>query len=74
LHAPIISCGLNPQILGEKDSLTLAKELRKREEELNKNCKEQIKIEENGGLKLKDILGSKNPKRAVSKNKGCRTS
>ena len=40
---------------------TLAKELRKREEELNKNCKERIKIEEKGGLKIKDILGSKNP-------------
>ena len=40
---------------------TLAKELRKREEELNKNCKERIKIMEKGGLKIKDILGSKNP-------------
>ena len=39
----------------------LAKELRKREEELNKNNKERIKIEEKGGLKIKDILGSKNP-------------
>jgi hypothetical protein len=28
---------------------------------VNKNCKERIKIEEKGGLKLKDILGSKNP-------------
>ena len=39
----------------------LAKELRKREEELNKNNKERIKIEEKGGLKIKDILRSKNP-------------
>ena len=37
----------------------LAKELRKREEELNN--KERIKIEEKGGLKIKDILGSKKP-------------
>ena len=37
----------------------LAKKLRKREEELNKNCTERIKIEEKGGLKIKDILGSK---------------
>ena len=35
----------------------LAKELRKREEELNKNNKERIKIEGKGGLKIKDILG-----------------
>ena len=39
----------------------LAKELRKREEELNKNCTERIKIEEKGCLKIKDIIGSKNP-------------
>ena len=39
----------------------LAKELRKREEELNKNNKERIKIEEKGGQKIKDILGSKKP-------------
>ena len=39
----------------------LAKQLQKREEELNKNNKERIKIEEKGGLKIKDILGSKNP-------------
>ena len=39
----------------------LAKELRKREEELNRNNKERIKIEEKGGLKIKDILCSKNP-------------
>ena len=40
---------------------TLAKELHKREEELNKNHTERIKNEEKGGLKIKDILGSKNP-------------
>ena len=39
----------------------LAKELREREAELNKNSTERIKIEEKGGLKIKDILGSKNP-------------
>ena len=35
----------------------LAKALQKREEELNKNNKERIKIVEKGGLKIKDILG-----------------
>ena len=39
----------------------LAKALRKREEELNRNNPERIKIEEKGGLKIKDILTSKNP-------------
>ena len=39
----------------------LAKELRKREEELNRNNPERIKIVEKGGLKIKDILTSKNP-------------
>ena len=39
----------------------LAKQLQKREEELNKNTEERIKIVEKGGLKIKDILGSKNP-------------
>ena len=39
----------------------LVKELRKREEELNRNSTERIKIVEKGGLKIKDILGSKNP-------------
>ena len=39
----------------------LAKALRQREEELNKNGKERIKIEEKGGTKIKDILGTKNP-------------
>ena len=37
----------------------LAKQLRQREAELNKNNKERIKIVEKGGLKIKDILGSK---------------
>ena len=37
----------------------LAKELRKREEELNKNNQERIKIVEKGGLKMKDILTTK---------------
>ena len=36
----------------------LAKELSKREEELNRNSQDRIKIEEKGGLKIKDILGS----------------
>ena len=39
----------------------LAKQLQKREEELNRNTEERIKIVEKGGLKIKDILGSKNP-------------
>ena len=39
----------------------LVKELRKREAELNKNSKERIKIEEKGGIKIKDILVTKNP-------------
>ena len=50
----------------------LAKELRKREEELNKNNQERIKIEEKGGLKLKDILGLKNPfKKSHCAEKSC---
>ena len=40
---------------------TLAKELKKREEEINKNSKERIKIVEGGGTKMKDILIVKNP-------------
>ena len=39
----------------------LLKEVRKRMEELNKNSSEKIKIEEKGGLKIKDILVAKNP-------------
>ena len=39
---------------------SLAKELKKREEELNKYNKHRIKIVEDGGLKLKDVLIQKN--------------
>ena len=39
----------------------MAKQLQKREEELNRNTEERIKIVEKGGLKVKDILGSKKP-------------
>ena len=39
----------------------LAKQLRQREEELNHNSKDRIKIEEKGGMTMKDILTSKNP-------------
>ena len=50
----------------------LAKELQKREEELNKNTNERIKVVEKGGLKVKDILGSKNPfKRSNCSQKTC---
>ena len=44
----------------------LAKALRKREEELNRNNPERIKIEEKGGLKIKDFL-PKNPAPFVQK-------
>ena len=37
----------------------LVKELRKRE--MNKTSKGQIKIEEKGGIEIKDILATKNP-------------
>ena len=46
----------------------LAKQLRQREEELNRNSKDRIKIEEKGVMKVKDILTSKNlsaPKKPV---------
>ena len=46
----------------------LAKQLQKREEELNRNTEERIKIVEKGGLKIKDILGSKNPFKTLSCN------
>jgi hypothetical protein len=50
----------------------LAKELKKREEELNRNNQERIKIEEKGGLKIKDILTSKNPfKKSKCAQKTC---
>ena len=38
---------------------TLARELRQREEELNRHSQERVKIVEKGGLKIKDILGTK---------------
>ena len=44
----------------------LATELRKREADLNKHSEERIKIVEKGGLKIKDILSSKN---SVQKSK-----
>jgi hypothetical protein len=50
----------------------LAKDLRIREAELNKNNQERIKIEEKGGLKMKDILCSKNPfKKTTCLQKTC---
>ena len=50
----------------------LAKELQKREEELNKNANGRIKVVEKGGLKIKDILGSKNPlKKSNCSQKTC---
>ena len=50
----------------------LAKELRKREEEMNRNNSERIKIEEKGGLKIKDILTSKDPfKKSKCSQKSC---
>ena len=50
----------------------LAKELQKREAELNKNTEERIRIVEKGGLKIKDILGSKNPfKKSNCNQKTC---
>ena len=39
----------------------LARELKKREEEVNKYCNERIKIIEDGGIKLKDFLVKKDP-------------
>ena len=39
----------------------LLKWLQKREEELNKNDDERVKIVEKGGLKVKDIIAPKNP-------------
>ena len=38
----------------------LVKALTKREVELNRDDEERIKFEEQGGMKMKDILGSKN--------------
>ena len=39
----------------------LLKEMKKREEEINRNSKERIKIVEGGGKKMKDLLIVKNP-------------
>ena len=39
----------------------LAKELKKREQEINKNSHERIKIVEGGGIQMKNILVKKNP-------------
>ena len=51
---------------------TLAKELKKREAEINKNSKERIKIVEGGGTKMKDILVVKNPfPKATCEKKKC---
>ena len=50
----------------------LAKELQKREAELNRNTDERIKIVEKGGLKIKDILGAKDPfKKSNCSEKTC---
>ena len=52
--------------------MVLVKALQKREEELNKNRKERVKMVEKGGLKIKDILGSKNPfKKSKCEQKTC---
>ena len=40
----------------------------KREVELNRNTEDKIKIVEKGGLKIKDILGYKNPFKTLSCN------
>ena len=47
----------------------LAKELQKREEEINKFSKERIKIIEDGGIKLKDFLVCKDPFPVLKCNK-----
>ena len=39
----------------------LAKELKKREQEINQNSHERIKIIEGGGIQMKNILVKKNP-------------
>ena len=44
----------------------LVKDLKQREEEINKNSDERVKIVEKGGMKIKDMLETKNP----FKNKG----
>ena len=50
----------------------MAKKVRKREEELNRNNPERIKMEERGGLKVKDMLGiQKNFKKPNCTQKTC---
>ena len=50
----------------------LASDVQRREEELNRNNPERVKIVERGGLKIKDILCSKNPfKKANCTQKTC---
>ena len=39
----------------------LAKELKKREQEINKNSHERIKVVEGGGIQMKNILVKKDP-------------
>jgi hypothetical protein len=46
-----------PPLFKTTEVVVLAKELQNREEELDKNTKERIKIVEKGGLQIKDILG-----------------
>ena len=50
----------------------LVKDLQKREAELNRNSQERILMVEKGGLKIKDVLGSKNPfKKSKCTQKNC---
>ena len=56
---PLVSMGV--LFVPATKGSSLAKELKKREEELNKYNKHRIKIVEDGGLKLKDVLVQKNP-------------
>ena len=50
----------------------LLKDLEKREAELNKNADERIKMVEKGGLKIKDILGTKSTvKKSNCQEKSC---
>ena len=51
------SCLFVPITKGGK----LLKEMKKREEEINRNSDERIKIVEGGGVKMKDLLVAKNP-------------
>ena len=39
----------------------LDKQLKKREQEINTNCKKRIKIMEGGGIQIKNILVKKDP-------------